>query len=273
MGLTVLYHHCTRPQYTVTASLLINEDKGSSPLNGTGGSSSLNASDVFQGFGLYSGKQNMENQIQILKSWTLVSKAVYQLNMVVSYFHVGWGKKNELYRNAPFRIEFLVNHPQLTGVTFDFEMVQNEDIPYLTVKGENASTYDYTINQTIRTVGKYEKTVPFHFNDLVITPEFAFRIVPVNGKSIPDGDYSFTFHSHAQLVNYYRSKLEITTVNKEATMLQLKMISSTPARSIDFLDKLMEVYQQQNLDKKNEMATRTIQFITVQLSIKENFTY
>jgi len=273
LGAAWVYHRFTNPRYAVSASLLINEDKGSNPLEGSGGSGSLNASDVFQGFGLFQGKQNLENQIQILQSWTLVSKAVNEMNAEVSYYEVDMGLEKELYNNAPFRIEWLSPHQQLIGATFEFDAQAHSGRFILNVTGEKPRTWDFRHRQAIHQYSDYSVTVPVRLNEVIERPEFAFRIIPVNGATLPEGTYRFRFNTHSALVDYFRHGLTVATVNKDATLLNLKMESATPAKSISFLNKLMEVYQQQNLDKKNEMATRTIQFISSQLgSVSDSLT-
>jgi len=264
LGTAWLYHRFTQPSYAVAASLFINENKGNNPLSG--GATNPGATDLFEGFGLFQGKQNMENQIQILQSYTLISKTIDDLNFDVSYYSVDWGVQKELYPTAPFRVEWDPQHWQLIGAMFEFEIDPPDDKFKLHIIGEEPAIYDYQNQKIIRETGEIDLTFQVKQNSLFSQPEFAFRIVPQNGTSIPAGKYRFQFQGHKSLVNSFRSHLTVANVNPDATILTLKMQSNTPAKSIDFLNKLMEVYQQQNLDKKNEMATRTIRFINSQLS-------
>ena len=260
------YHKLTNPQYAVSASLLVNESKGNNPLDGSSSGTSFNASDVFQGFDLFQGKQNLENQRQILKSWTIISDAVDKLHDEVSYYVVNWGHTSELYHKSPFVIKWNKGHPQLIGATFEFIVDDKGHTSELKVKGEKPAIYNYENKTVLQKPEEIDKTIPFSINKPASDSQFSFCIVPKNGEPIPSGTYRFSFHSHNGLVNGFRQNLNIETVNKDATLLKLSMLSPTPQKDIDFINQLMEVYQDQNLEKKNAMATRTIQFISSQLS-------
>ena len=51
---------------------------------------------------LFSGKTNINNEIVVLKSFSLIDKVVNELALGVSYFQHGFLQSNELYKNTHF---------------------------------------------------------------------------------------------------------------------------------------------------------------------------
>ena len=76
---------------------------------------------------------------------------------------------------------------------------------------------------------------------------------------------SIRFHTPESLVKSYRSQLRVFLPNENTSILLLTVRGNNVRKSIDFLNKLIEVYQLGSMEKKNENANRTTQFIDSQL--------
>src|SRR5450759_2186163 len=90
-----LYNRYTTTRYRVTSTLLIEEDKKS----GTIGTDQL-----LQGFGLRPGMQNLDNQILILSSWSLIGRTLDSLPFDIEYYYRGRIKKAGLYPKHPVKV-------------------------------------------------------------------------------------------------------------------------------------------------------------------------
>jgi capsular exopolysaccharide synthesis family protein len=66
-------------------------------------------------------------------------------------------------------------------------------------------------------------------------------------------------------VSKYRGLIYVTPSLKETSILEVTARDNNIFRAIDFLDKVAEEYQQDNLDRKNKNAQRTMDFISSQL--------
>lgn len=82
----------------------------------------------------------MENEIGILKSYTLAFEALSSLNFNVFYFKEGFIKKTEIYGNSPFLIEVDWKHPQLVGGVFSLKKVDDKTFA-LDIVEENFSVF------------------------------------------------------------------------------------------------------------------------------------
>ncbi|GET34210.1 tyrosine protein kinase [Prolixibacter bellariivorans] len=257
---TWLYYRYAHPTYAVSATMLIHEQQNQSPLT----TPTDSEANVFQGFGLFQGTQNTENQIQILKSWTQIRKTLEHFNFEVSYLQLGRFRTSELYRNLPFHVEWDRNHPQLLDANFDLHILPDNRIE-MTVRGKEAIRYDFQNEKELKPAREIEQTRTFPVNSYVASDDYAFRIIPAADTQL-EGSYRIAFHSLDQLTNEYMEKLTVAPVSKEGTMIKLSTTCENPEKGIDFLNKMMQVYQTRNLDKKNVIATKTIFFITSQLA-------
>ena len=60
------------------------------------------------------------------------------------------------------------------------------------------------------------------------------------------------------------SKLSVTPIEKDASLVTLSVSGSVPEQEADYLNKLMDEYIRYGLDNKNQTADSTIKFINTQ---------
>ena len=75
----------------------------------------------------------------------------------------------------------------------------------------------------------------------------------------------FRFRTHESLVTEFMGRLQLSFVRDGSTVLALSLVSETPQRDCEFLDKLVDIYLLQNLEQKNKVAENSIRFINEQL--------
>lgn len=102
MAMAFLFNRYSIPYFNVRSSILVDEGKSSTPLSGGLGK----GGDVLEGFNIMGGDYKLLNQMVILKSKPLVTKAIEELDFEISYYAIGNVITAELYKNAPFRIEW-----------------------------------------------------------------------------------------------------------------------------------------------------------------------
>ena len=87
--ISLAYIRYTTPVYSVSSTILIRDDNNTQ----------LGAENILEGMELFSGKTNINNEIVVLKSFSLIDKVVNELALGVSYFQHGFLQSNELYKN------------------------------------------------------------------------------------------------------------------------------------------------------------------------------
>ena len=81
----LLYIKYTPPKWRVSAKVLIMEDQNNQ--------SPIQADQILKGFGLMPGMGNLDNQLNILTSWTIVDQTLNDLPFDIECYHRGLFKK------------------------------------------------------------------------------------------------------------------------------------------------------------------------------------
>lgn len=236
------YNRYTRPTYRVTSTLLIEEDKQSG---------AMGADKLLQGFGLNPGMQNLDNQILILTSWSLIGRALDSLPFGIEYYYHGRINKLSLYPGHPINVI-----PDMAGkLPVDIEFTINS-------LGNNKFALSAKSNGTL----DFQKEASFREKIKVGEGIFSIERDSINWKSeLEDRDLYFIIHSRDNLLESYKKRLKVEPATREATIVKLSLEGNNKEMDIDFLNKLAEVFLNYNLDKKNKEANRTIEFIDEQL--------
>ena len=96
--LSFLYLRYTQPQYKASATIVVKDERKGNM------QSELSA---FSDLGLMTGvKNNVDNEIEIIKSRNIIQTAVKKLNFNISYFTEGRVKTIEVYKDNPIDVSF-----------------------------------------------------------------------------------------------------------------------------------------------------------------------
>ena len=131
-----------------------------------------------------------------------------------------------------------------------FKLSINSDGTYV-ITDENG-----TIDKTLTAKGRLG--IPIQHNLFFITVE------PTSNKILRREIY-FRFRSKESLISDFMSRLQIGFVQEGSSVLGISLTSETPDRDIDFINKLCSVFLTENLERKNDAASKTMDFIDQQL--------
>ncbi|MGE5350168.1 MAG: polysaccharide biosynthesis tyrosine autokinase [Actinomycetota bacterium] len=232
--------------YTVQSTMLISDEEYG------GGFAEMDK--VIPGGDIFRPRQNLRNEIGILKSFGLNYKVTASLtDFQVVYTAIGRRgiAESRLYRDSPFVvIPDTATYWDQPGRRVDIKILSGE-------------RYLMTID-----ANDYEGELAF--GERFTQFGFDFTIVPRSTEVspyIPDGSnrYYFYFANPASLANSYRSRLIIEPIDEEATLVTLTISGLVPEQEADYLNTLMEEYRYLGLSWKNEAAENTINFIDGQL--------
>jgi len=241
LGLAYLDNRTWLPTFQTEGRVLIDENH-----------SNPNSSQaLMQGFGIQSGYKNVKNQVIMLGSNDLVSKVVDSLPFLkVDYISKGSFKTRNLYRTTPIYIHADYIAPEAYGVLFKIRLRSNGTY--------NISVDDNNLFSKFQLEGRYG--IPIQHNLFFIT------VNNVN-KYMGNTDLYFKFRTKESLVSDFSSRLNFGYVVEGSSVLKISLISDTPDRDIDFINKLCDTFLADNLDRKNDAANKTIQFIDTQLGL------
>ena len=236
LGLAMLKNRRWIPSYLSQGSIVIKESAG------YGGANMA----LMQGFGVDAGYKNVNNQMILLTSYDLMSRVVDSLPFLnVEYITQGRFKTRQLYRQTPILIEYTRLDPRAYGPMYMISF--NPDGSF------HISSADEDIPLDIDA----------HYGEPISCPLFDITVWPTELMS--NNKVFFRFRDHESLVNEFMSRVSLSFVTEGSTVLAISMVSETPQRDCEFIDKLSQIYLLQNLEQKNEVAENSIRFINSQL--------
>lgn len=240
-----LYLRYTAPVYNVSASVIIKDNDKSSK-SGTG------MADL-EDLGFYSSISNFDNEVEILHSRTLIRKVVEELDLYISYAAKGRFQDVELYKNSPVKVWITPEEARKLPAPAHLE---------LTLQPGNK------LNVKIL-IGEQEYSKQFDkLPALLTTPSGTFSFTPTDSTAIKSEQKIIaTVSSPRSVAGSYRGALSIEPTSKSTTIAQISVKSTHTQRGAEFINKLVEIYNRDANDDKNEVATKTAEFIDERIQI------
>lgn len=237
LGGAWLYMQRTAPQYNVTATVLIKDEK-------KGG---LPGNQVLADLDLIGGSKIVDNEIEVLKSRGLMEKVTDELNLPISYFTEGTFRDTERYADTPIKLNFT----ELNNYAYEHpvyvRMLSGEQYELLDAQGRSMGEFMYT--QSIKS--DYGKFRVFRNKDIPVLED------PIK----------VTFTPRDKVIDDLRKHIGVELMSKNSTVLQLVYESAIPAKGKAILAKLLDVYTFSALEDKNREASNTLRFIEERLKL------
>lgn len=232
------------PLYTVCSSVLIKNE------NSKPGNSGASLADL--GF-VTSSTQNFDNELEILRSRTLLKKVVTSLDLYIDYTLPGSFRPTELYKQSPVKVWITPEEADRLGsAKVDLHFKQNQ-------------LYEVTITHNAQEWKKVIEKLPAVFS----TPAgvFTFSADSLQPASHVPELIQAKITSPNWVAASFRGRLNVAATNKTTTIAQLSLTDSQVARGSDFLNKLVELYNEEGNNDKNEVAAKTAEFIDERINI------
>ena len=258
-----LYNHFSDKVYEASASLSPVEDKTSSILR---------SNELFSGLQSLESLRNIENDINNLGSFELVYSTVNSMNLEVSYFSESkkiLKETSELFGTTPFTVSIDKSHIQPIGANF-YITILDESSFRLTGSQKKVSFYNYVDNQIISEDNVLEIDTICKFNEPISNRMLRFSVAlnkdfPVKSATAKNR-YYFRFNHLDYLAKGFLKQLEIEKASPLASIINVKFSEKNLDKTITFLNRYLGSFLEENLAKKNNMASKTVNFIDSQVS-------
>lgn len=242
--LAYLYNRYTIPKYSTEATMMIVDDQEKNAMNATpsGGGAIFSLED-----------DGIQNHIEKLKSKQLVESVVDELDHNISYFIEGNVITVEAYKSSPVLIEFITPDTLVHSASRDLVVTPNSDTSF-TLEEESTG---YSENHNIGEVIKLD--------------DLEFTILPKSGEE--EGAFRKTSSVNIRIQPLrsvaadYISKLQIAQKGQAKDILALSLVQASSEKSEDFLNKLMERFNEEGVKDKQEVAENTTKFIQDRLEM------
>jgi capsular exopolysaccharide synthesis family protein len=235
-------------------------------------SSMLGSNDLFSGLGALAESRNLENDINSLNSFSLVATTIRSMNLEVGYFagkNTIFQKPTQVYLGNPFSVIIDKSHIQPINTRFRVDILDDQSYR-LTASEDEASYYNYIDNVVVSTENRVRIDTICRFNETVTSYNYKFSIgfnkEYYNPKLSGETDYYFEFYHLDQLTRTYLRRLKVEPVSIRSSLINVLFHGENRRLTIDFLNKFIQSYLDENLAKKNKIAINTIDFIDSQIS-------
>ncbi|RYE57487.1 MAG: polysaccharide biosynthesis tyrosine autokinase [Sphingobacteriales bacterium] len=217
------------PMYEASATLLIKDEK-----KGTQDAKMVESID------LLTSKKIIENEIEVIKSRTLVGQVVKEMALYAPIYEVAKWKDRSAYTISPVKIEV--------------------EVPDALVE---VARVDFRFNKSSGTVSFAGLTAKL--NEWVSTPWGKLRFI--QNSSINPAH----LHLYFSLVNPKKSvqdligRIDATTAGKLSSVLNIRLKDEVPQRAEDILNGLIAAYDKASINEKNTLAVNTLAFLDERL--------
>lgn len=244
----------TEPVYTSSAQLLLKDD------NNSGG----DVSGAFSDMGLLKTNTNIKNEILTIKSSPTISEVVKRLNLMVNY-------------TIPGRLYNPTIYGSSLPVSITFNDITDDNVASLTAtlhKDGSLSLSDFSPAdeangaKTIKVSSIHKiQTIQSPIGKLTIAPNASYA--PPAGGLEDDMVIYVSKQSIGSATGKYVGKLSARKAD-DGSVIELSFNDVSSDRTIDFLNTLIEVYNENWIRDKNRISISTSEFIKERLAVIEN---
>ncbi|MBD0833082.1 polysaccharide biosynthesis tyrosine autokinase [Aestuariibaculum sediminum] len=263
LGVYIVYQQNIRKEfpYTLTASISVQEDKN--PLF------TSNTSLIFN-YGGITGK--IQDVLLNLRSRKHHEKVVDSLNLCLNYLKDGRFHKIDVYKATPFTFVGdetafqVIGRPiKITFIDADSFQLSYDFGETKQVSVQNFKTKD--IKQIPVNESAFSKT--FAFNEYINLDFFKGSLVKVPDAKIVTGqEFYIQYNSFNSTVSQYKGQFRV--INEGGSLVNLRLSHKNKAKIVDYLNASVEILDRDLLQRKNQYAINTVNFIDKQLARVRN---
>ena len=248
------YLRLATPVYNISATVLIKDDK-------KGGGASMSSELEKMGLdGFVSSSNNVDNEIEVLKSKSLAREVVNNLGLFVTYKDEDEFPNRELYRTSPVVVSLTPQEAEKLSAPMEVEMTlfPNGGMDVLiTVKDKE---YRKQFDKLPAVFSTDEGTVAFFESKDTLAVNQA-------KEESKERHIKAFINRPMSVAKGYIQSLSIAPTSKTTSVAVLSLKNSNTRRGRDFINKLLEMYNINANNDKNEVAQKTAEFIDDRIGI------
>lgn len=252
-----IYLRMATPVYNISATVLIKDDKKGGNTGNMMGLEELGLS------GLISSSQNIDNEIEVLRSKTLVKEVINQLNLYVSYADEDEFPSKNVYKTSPVLVSLT---PQ------EAEKLSDPMIVEMSLSSQGSLDVSVTIGKKEyqKRFEKLPAVLPMDEGTLAFfeSPDSLILRKDITEKASYSTRYiTATINSPMKVARWYCESLTIEPTSKTTSVAVISLKNSSLQRGQDFINQLLEMYNRNTNNDKNEIAQKTAEFIDERINI------
>lgn len=224
----------TTPEYYVSSTLLIKEDNSIHSFSG----------GISGGLGSLGVNKNIGNEMVILRSKNLMQRVLSELAINTSLFVEGRFQNVEVFQDH-LPISLIINSLDSSafGKSIKLRIMDNNKFGLIELDSTGKETH--STHRFGQIINKYYAT---------------FTVIGSSDIQLSK-DIIVQFHDVSKLADRYSKLLSIELESEEANVLRLGLTDVIPQRSVLILNKLVEVYNKETIEDKNQVELSTVKFL------------
>ena len=255
-----VYLHVSTPVYNISATVLIKDDKKGGSAGMLSGLESLGLD------GMISSSQNIDNEIEVLRSKTIVKEVVEDLGLYISYTDEDEFPSRNMYKTSPVQVSLTPQEADLLEEPMIVEMaLQPQGSMDVNVKiGDDE--YQKHFEKLPAVFPTDKGTLAFFLTpDSVLSSKRTSEETTASEKTTRN--ITATINKPLAVAKWCCKNMTIEPTSKTTSVAVISLKNSNVQRGKDFINKLLEMYNINTNNDKNEVAQKTAEFINERISI------
>ncbi|WP_264559535.1 GumC family protein [Flavobacterium sp. N2270] len=242
LAVAYLYLRYSVPQYKANATILVKDDR-------KGGIA--NELSAFSDLGMLSNiKSNVDNEVEVIKSRTLIDRTIQDLELTTVYMNIGRVKSEELYKSYPVKMVVLKADENYFSSYKKYRIAHHDAASFKLYNDSDSAIGTFKYGEKIKVneaVLQFIKTKDYSLNK-----EFNIAV---------------NYYPKAQLVESFRNRLLVSTLSKNTSVIELSIVDPVKSKAVDFLNELVSNYNKDAIDDKKYVSENTSKFIDQRLEL------
>ena len=255
-----VYLHVSTPVYNISATVLIKDDKKGGSAGMLSGLESLGLD------GMISSSQNIDNEIEVLRSKTIVKEVVEDLGLYISYTDEDEFPSRNMYKTSPVQVSLTPQEADLLEEPMIVKMaLQPQGSMDVTVKIDD-DEYQKHFEKLPAVFPTDKGTLAFFLTpDSVLSSKRTSEETTASEKTTRN--ITATINKPLAVAKAYCKNMTIEPTSKTTSVAVISLKNSNVQRGKDFINKLLEMYNINTNNDKNEVAQKTAEFINERIGI------
>lgn len=249
MSMAYVYLKYTDPTYSASMKVLIKEGQDG---KGRGMAGNLSLEEL----GMMSASNGFDNELEIIRSVSVSTRAVRQLKLYVSYIAEGRITDREIYKSSPILVDLEEGRLDKLEKPVKLEISKKGNGIYVEGRFDRKDPSAVTF---ARNVTSFPAHVQSPYGQLI------FQRNP--GHHMTDKKLYVTIRNPKEVARGYAGRLNAKATTKTTTVAVVSFTDTKKERAIDFLTELVGCYNDDANEDKNEVARKTEQFIANRIDI------
>ena len=244
------YLRLTTPIYNISATVLIKDEK-------KGGGASMSSDLEKMGLeGFISSSSNVDNEIEVLRSKSLAREVVNNLGLFVTYMDEDEFPSKELYHTSPVLVS--LTHQEADKLPGRMEI--NMILQPTGALGVQITVGEKQFDKLPAVFPTDEGTVAFFANNDTLS-----AVCPENITK--ERHITAFINRPFSVLKEYVNSLSIAPTSKTTSVVVISLENTNTRRGRDYINKLLEMYNINANNDKNEVAQKTAEFIDERIGI------